>query len=110
MYENLEAVNPEITSFAIFEATRDRFMSLAERDALGIPIDLKAYDCVYEDDSATPVTLEEIFSWFNIGKPCEFFGRSLSVGDIVFDCENSKCYYCDSFGFFEVHPSGGKYL
>ena len=41
--------------------------------------------------------LEELFIIFNTERPEYYFGRSLSVSDIV--RLNGKYYYCDSFGW-----------
>ena len=45
--------------------------------------------------------LEHIFEVFNIKRPSDFKGRSLSVSDIVV-IENKYIYYTDSIGFKEL--------
>ena len=46
--------------------------------------------------------LEHIFEKFNMNHPSDFYGRSLSVSDIVEI--NGRYFYCDSFGFTEIDP------
>ena len=63
------------------------------------------YNIVYTD--ALPVFqnihvfLESIYSRFNIDRPEDFKGHSLSVSDIVAIRQAGvvSCYYCDSIGF-----------
>ena len=40
---------------------------------------------------------EDIFRYTNIDP--EFTGRSLSVGDVLYDKEKNLCYHIDTFGF-----------
>lgn len=44
--------------------------------------------------------LEKLFETFNIHRPADFHGHSLSVGDVVKLGETF--YYCDSFGWTDV--------
>lgn len=48
--------------------------------------------------------LEDVFFKFNVEKPIDFTGHSLSVSDVVeiLDGENKGAYFCDSFGFKEI--------
>ena len=41
---------------------------------------------------------------FNVEKPIDFMGHSLSVSDVVeiLDGENKGAYFCDSFGFKKI--------
>lgn len=45
--------------------------------------------------------LDEIFTKFNISKPKDFIGHSLSVSDIVYI--DDSYYYCDSFGWTKIN-------
>lgn len=60
------------------------------------------YDQVYEFDldSSAEVRLDDIYEIFNISRPDDFKGHSLSVSDVV-RCDD-KYYYCDSFGWKEL--------
>ena len=48
--------------------------------------------------------LEDVFFKFNVEKPIDFTGHSLSVSDVVeiLDGENKEAYFCDSFGFKKI--------
>ena len=66
-------------------------------------IDLKDYKVVYEgelDYPEIPNALEELFDIFNVRRPNDFEGRSMSVSDIVeVDGDN---YYCDAVGWVKL--------
>ena len=66
-------------------------------------INLDDYEVVYEgelDYPEMPDALEELFDIFNIRRPNNFEGRSMSVSDIVeVDDEN---YYCDAVGWVKL--------
>ena len=66
-------------------------------------IDLDDYKVVYEGEleyPEMPNALEELFEIFNIRRPEDFKGRSMSVSDIVE--VDSKNYYCDVAGWVEL--------
>lgn len=50
--------------------------------------------------------LEKIFYVFNMDRPTNFRGHSLTAGDIV--VLNGKAYYCDSVGWVRVAMRGEK--
>lgn len=51
--------------------------------------------------------LELLFRMFNIEKPADYKGRSLSVSDVVVIGEDA--YYCDSFGWSKIFFLGYEY-
>ena len=66
-------------------------------------IDLNDYKVVYEGEleyPEMPNALEELFEIFNIRRPEDFKGRSMSVSDIVE--VDGKNYYCDAAGWVEL--------
>ncbi len=66
-------------------------------------IDLDDYKVVYEGELEYPEmlnALEELFEIFNIRRPEDFKGRSMSVSDIVEI--DGKNYYCDAAGWVEL--------
>ncbi len=66
-------------------------------------IDLDDYKVVYEGEleyPEMPNALEELFEIFNIRRPEDFKGRSMSVSDIVE--VDGKNYYCDAAGWVEL--------
>ena len=63
------------------------------------------YDKVYEAQAgADDYTLDQIYYKFNVNRPEDFRGHSMSVSDVVvLDIDGKKtAWYCDSFGFQEV--------
>lgn len=66
-------------------------------------IDVNNYNCIYETEmndaihDKTDDILEGIYEIFNISRPADFHGHSLSVSDIVE--LNGVKYYVDSVGF-----------
>lgn len=48
--------------------------------------------------------LENLFEMFNLRKPEDFHGRSLSVSDVVEIVRKNQTrrYYCDRFGWMEI--------
>lgn len=63
----------------------------------------KDYELKYEDEIEVEdvnKTLEDLFTIFNIKRPSDFKGHSLSVSDIVE--LDGKYYYCDNVGWTEI--------
>jgi hypothetical protein len=61
------------------------------------------YTLVYEGEVEVEdvnKTLEDLFTKFNINRPADFNGHSLSVSDIVE--LDGKFYYCDNVGWTEI--------
>ena len=57
------------------------------------------------EDLQNPQLLEKIFERFNIDRPADFKGHSLSVSDVIVindGGENAKVHYCDRSGFKEI--------
>ena len=62
------------------------------------------YESKYKEEWKPGETLETIYECFNIHRPEDFTGHSLSVSDVVvLECETEKkAFYVDSFGFSEL--------
>ena len=79
---------------------------MVERLSGTTDINKSIYDLAYEG-SVSAENLEEIYTIFNIQKPKDFSGRSLSVSDVVevISSETMKkgFYFCDTFGFQKVN-------
>ena len=61
------------------------------------------YVHVYHGDIASETinsALEDLFIRFNVNRPNDYCGRSLSVSDVV--VLEGKPYYCDRVGFSEI--------
>lgn len=67
-------------------------------------VDFSNYRHVYQGEMKPDMNLESLYTMFNIDKPEDFYGHSLSVSDIVVIRENGaeKAYYVDSIGFKEI--------
>jgi hypothetical protein len=81
------------------------FMGLSMMESLGIEVDLNNYDLVYEGKVETdaPNVLEELYRIFNIEHPEDFYGRSMSVSDIV--QVGNDYFYCDSIGWENIEKN-----
>lgn len=111
--ENSFLHNPA-DAFAIYqlkhaEQTRDlRFAPLESITAAGMVVDRDNYDLVYtgtlDGNGSTNEKLEALFETFNVNRPEDFKGHSLSVSDIVAlkQAGAISFHYCDSAGFSEV--------
>lgn len=77
------------------------FMSFedAERHNGVGSVKIDNYNKVYEFDlqSEKEIRLDDIFEIFNISRPDDFYGHSLSVSDVV--GYKGEYWYCDSFGW-----------
>ena len=62
------------------------------------------YESMYKEELKPGETLDTIYERFNIHRPKDFTGHSLSVSDvIVLESESEKkAFYVDSFGFSEL--------
>lgn len=114
--------------FAIFQLKPDpqyhslRFASLSELRSLGrrdgnhadtaLGVTESRYDLVYSGALSptlaarrTPeAILEGLYTRFNLNRPDDFRGHSLSVSDVIALNLNgqTECYYTDSFGFYKL--------
>lgn len=87
------------------ENQRDfRFEGMVELRERGLYIDRENYRRVYRGRLKDGETLEDIYTRFNVDRPKDFYGHSLSVGDIIGIVRDGKpaAYYVDSAGFEEV--------
>ena len=84
------------------EETRDfRFMAMDYLEMKGIPVSKENYTLVYTGELKEGMSLEDIYTRFNIDRPVDFTGHSLSVSDVVVlhqDGENTS-HYVDSVGY-----------
>ena len=86
----------------------ERFSSMRELERMGLEPNIDHYEVVYTapllpyKDQNT--MLEELYAKFNVSRPDDFTGHSLSVSDIVALRQNGvvSCHYVDSIGFKEL--------
>ena len=99
----------EIYQLKVSDETRDiRFISLESLAEQGRLPDISTYDKVYEGDftgfeqagSTIGKQLEAVYTRFNLNRPEDFKGHSLSISDVV--VVKDKAYYVDTFGFKEL--------
>ena len=96
--------------FGIYQITaRDpehdyRFMNLDFVKRHGMEVNRADYELVYIEPLTEKDTLEAIYERFNIQRPTDFTGHSLSVSDVVAlnDGKSIKACYVDSIGFAEL--------
>ena len=112
-YEAAFLSNPA-DSFAIYQLKegqeyRDiRFEGLAYLESKGLSVERERYNAVYagnlKDAGDTQDRLDELHETFNIRRPEDFRGHSLSVSDIVALRQNGvvSCHYVDLWGFKEL--------
>ena len=92
----------------IEDTVYERFSSMRELERMGLEPDIDHYEVVYTapllpyKDQNT--MLEELYAKFNVSRPDDFTGHSLSVSDIVALRQNGvvSCHYVDSIGFQEL--------
>lgn len=83
-----------------------RFCSLETAKRNNPNLNLLNYDLVYtsELDPKQPesdrIILDELFHTFNLNRPDDFHGHSLSVSDIIEI--DGRLYYVNSFGFKRI--------
>ena len=112
-YEKAFLDNPA-DSFAIYQL-RDsedtaqlRYMNSEYLEKKGLSIQKENYAAIYAGDldrrGDTQDKLNELYETFNIRRPDDFRGHSLSVSDIVALKQNGvvSCHYVDSWGFKEL--------
>ena len=101
---------PDADRFSIYQLNDQpdnaylRFTSLANIHKDGHAVDRRNYDLKYTAPLAPETTLEDIYTRFNIERPADFTGHSLSVSDVVVLHRDGKdtAHYVDSIGFGDV--------
>ena len=87
------------------EETKDiHFMNMDYLEKEGISVSRENYTLVYTGELKEGMSLEDIYTQFNINHPADFTGHSLSVSDVVVlhqDGENTS-HYVDSVGYREI--------
>ena len=81
-----------------------RFEPLDSIHRNGLSVKPENYELVYEAPLTAKDDLESIYTRFNVDRPADFTGHSLSVSDIVVLHQGGKdtAHYCDRAGFSEV--------
>ncbi len=100
----------EYGRYAIYQINEDTvkdnylFMNMEYVKSKGIEVRGEDYSLVYGGRLSENVTLEMLFEKFNISRPENFRGHSLSVSDVVVTNRGGevKAFYVDSFGYAEL--------
>ena len=81
-----------------------RFEPLDSIHRNGLSVKPENYELVYTAPLTAKDDLESIYTRFNVDRPADFTGHSLSVSDIVVLHQDGKdaAHYCDRVGFSEV--------
>lgn len=81
-----------------------RFLKMSHVQTSGMQVNADDYESKYKEEWKPGETLETIYERFNIHRPEDFTGHSLSVSDVVvLESETEKkAFYVDSFGFSEL--------
>lgn len=98
-----------VATFSIYQlkaGEEHRYRRFISYDTLlrqGEKPDIKNYDKVYSGVLAAGDTLDSIYMRFNINRPADFKGRSLSMSDVIVYPKNgvATAYYVDDLGFRE---------
>ena len=97
--------------YAIYQVKHDKgifdalaFMNYEHITKNNLNLNRSQYDLKYTAVSSDTVTPEKLFEKFNIDRPPDFGGHSLSVSDIVAIKQAGQVsyYYCDDIGFKEL--------
>ena len=87
------------------DETRDfRFEPYDRLQAAGLAVDPANYELTYTAPLESGMSLEGIFEKFNLDRPTDFTGHSLSVSDVVVLHQNGQdtAHYVDSIGYEDV--------
>ena len=110
LYARAQESEPDKDTFSIYQLkrgdeTRDfRFEPYDRLQAAGLAVDPANYDLIYTAPLAPDMSLDDIFTRFNIDHPADFKGHSLSVSDVVVlhQAGQDTAHYVDSVGYQQV--------
>ena len=102
--------NSNQDSYAIYQIKDDSkgreylFMGTEYLKEQGISAEYDDYQMVYSDMLGENETLDSLYEKFNIRRPLDFMGHSLSVSDVVALKKDGEisAHYVDSFGYTEL--------
>ena len=80
------------------------YRSYEDLKADNISLDSRNYSCQYSGRLKAGQTLDDLYERFNLHRPTDFLGHSMSVSDVVVlnHYGSPQAFYVDSFGFKEV--------
>ena len=98
-------VNGRRSLLGIYQLQEDKrdylYAGSKELRARGLEVHRENYELVYTAPLRFTDTLDKIYERFNIDRPEDFTGHSLSVGDVIVRNQNGRvsARFVDSFGF-----------
>lgn len=106
----MEFLNNNEDMFGIYQLKQTEethsliFMPMSALYKEGKMIKKDNYELKYVAALDEKMSLDDIFEKFNIAKPDDFYGRSLSVSDVVVMKRKgeARAYYVDSYGFEKI--------
>ncbi len=110
VFQSTTPEEPDSDRYEIYQLTADPanakllFTSYDGIHAGGMTINRSNYELKYSAPLTPDTTLDNIYDQFNINRPADFTGHSLSVSDIVVLHRNGQdtAHYVDSIGFADV--------
>lgn len=80
------------------------FENLERLKSRDLKVEYSNYDFIYSGKLEEGMNLEDIYTKFNIDRPEDFKGHSLSVSDVVVLVKDGEttAHFVDSFGFKEI--------
>lgn len=110
LYAKAQEAEPDKDTFSIYQLkrgddTRDyRFEPYDRLQAAGLAVDPANYDLIYTAPLAPGMSLDDIYTRFNIDHPADFKGHSLSISDVIVlhQAGQDTAHYVDSFDYQEV--------
>lgn len=81
-----------------------RFWGMNYVQETGMQVNVSDYESKYQGELKLGETLDTLYERFNLHRPEDFTGHSLSVSDVIVlkSGDDKKAFYVDSFGFCEV--------
>ena len=81
-----------------------RFWGMNYVQETGLQVNVSDYESKYQGKLKPGETLDTLYERFNLHRPEDFTGHSLSVSDVIVleSVGDKKAFYVDSFGFCEV--------
>ena len=80
------------------------YRSYEDLKADNISVDARNYSCQYSGRLKVGQSLDDLYEKFNLHRPTDFLGHSMSVSDVVVlnQYGSPQAFYVDSFGFTPV--------
>ena len=81
-----------------------RFWGMNYVQETGLQVNVSDYESKYQGELKPGETLDTLYERFNIHRPEDFTGHSLSVSDVIVleSGGDKRAFYVDSFGFCEI--------